>query len=467
MEGQRVECGTLIRPLVAGKPDLGTIDIGYALVRRKNEDRPAVNTILVNPGGPGGAAVGLAGVYTYMLSALTEDHDILLVDPRGVGASTPLNCGLGVAEMQLGTRADLRRNIAACGAVLGQKAEGYTSAATADDFNAVRRKLGIGEVVLVGHSYGTYLLPVYAERHPETVRSMVLSGAYPIAFDSFGRPSAASVRSAVRKVCLRSGACDGDTILRDLRRVAAKLRAKPIDLKVAVRGATRTVQLTESRLVTLLYSNASSGVGAVAGEAPLIGRLPAAIHRAARGDTVALVAEAAGSIERGAADAEGVDFALGVSVMCNDYPRRWSVDAPLQERWRQFKSALSRADPAAFAPFSREGFVYGQLDGAEVCIEWPKAGSAAPYESSGRFPDVPTLVLSGDLDSITTVGNSRLAAAQFPGAEFVTVPNAGHVPDQEASGCASGIVAGFVREERLGDTSCLAHIPPVAVTPVR
>ncbi|WP_143020427.1 alpha/beta fold hydrolase [Sinosporangium album] len=462
----RVECGTVTRPLVDGKPDLGSIDVGYALVRRTDESRPAENTILVNPGGPGSQAVALIGVYTSLLGPLTIDHDMLLIDPRGVGVSTPVSCGVGVKEMHLGTRADMRRAMADCADALGPKAEGYTTAATADDFNAVRQKLGLGKLSLVGHSYGTYLMPVYAERHPDTVTSMVLSAAYPVDFDSLGRPSAEAVRDTFRRICARSRACDGERVLRDLRRVAAKLRVKPLGLRLTVDGQPQSVELNESRLVSLIYSHASGGVGAFPDETPLIGTLPAAIHQAARGDTTRLVEVVTGAFQQFVDVSAGADHGLGIAVMCNDYPRLWSVDAPQPQRWRQFARGMAQAEPSEFHPFSREGFVYGQLDGAEVCIEWPKNGTARPYVSTGDLPDVPTLVLSGDLDGNTSERNGRLAAAQFRNADYVTVPNAGHVPDQEATGCASGIVAHFVREERVGDTSCLKAIPPVKVDPV-
>jgi hypothetical protein len=37
------------------------------------------------------------------------------------------------------------------------------------------------------------------------------------------------------------------------------------------------------------------------------------------------------------------------------------------------------------------------------------------------------------------------------------------VPEGEATGCAATITFGFIRNQRLGDTSCLAKIPPVPV----
>ncbi|MFI6907867.1 alpha/beta fold hydrolase [Nonomuraea sp. NPDC050394] len=92
---------------------------------------------------------------------------------------------------------------------------------------------------------------------------------------------------------------------------------------------------------------------------------------------------------------------------------------------------------------------------------------ARPYQLSGKLPDVPTLVISGDLDSNTTDENGRLNAARFPRARFLSIPNTGHVPEGDPTGCAISIVVGFIRDERLGDTSCLRRVPPIKVKPVR
>jgi pimeloyl-ACP methyl ester carboxylesterase len=83
--------------------------------------------------------------------------------------------------------------------------------------------------------------------------------------------------------------------------------------------------------------------------------------------------------------------------------------------------------------------------------------------TSGPFPDVPVLVTSGDLDVTVPTREGRQAARQFPHAQVVEVPNAAHAPELEATGCAASIISDFIRNQRVGDTSCLANIPPVPV----
>ncbi|RKS68181.1 TAP-like protein [Actinomadura pelletieri DSM 43383] len=102
------------------------------------------------------------------------------------------------------------------------------------------------------------------------------------------------------------------------------------------------------------------------------------------------------------------------------------------------------------------------LDIGNACIRWPdRHGPIEP--TGGPFPDVPVLVVSGDLDTNTPTEDGRLAARQFRRATVVEVPNVGHVPEKEPSGRVAGIESAFVRNLRVGDTSCLADIPPVPV----
>ncbi|MGV9779492.1 alpha/beta fold hydrolase [Streptosporangium sp. NPDC003464] len=463
--GHQIKCGTVNRPLVQGKPHLGTIEVGYALVTRRNRDQPAKSTILVNPGGPGGALIDAAGIFTQGLADALSDHDLLLVDPRGTGHSTPLKCGASIGALKVESKAELVRLVGRCGEKFGPRAEGYTSVATADDFDAVRARLGIDKVVLFGQSYGTYLMPIYAQRHPDTVQSIVLSGAYPIDFDSLGRSSAQAVSLNLHKVCRRSGACDGGEAVQDLAKVATRLRTAPVDIPVTVDGRRRTYRLTEDRLAMMIYGE-FSGVEAAPGEVPALGRLPRMLHRAARGDDRELVALVKEATEL-AGSAEGPDAGLTAAVVCNDYPRTWPVDASLTERTRAFDRALKRTRPGEFGAFSARGFARAQFDGGDTCMNWPAKGTARPYVSTGRFPDVPVLVLSGDLDANTPDANGRKAAAQFRQGAFLSVPNTGHVPELEPSGCVFGIITGFIREEKVGDTSCVADIPPVKVLPVK
>ena len=315
----------------------------------------------------------------------------------------------------------------------------------------MRAQLGIPRLDLWGMSYGTYLMTVFAQRHPGSVRSIVLSSAFPLRFDMWARANARAVRLAIRRVCARSttGRCDGQRSLRQLGVLARRLRAHPIRYRAS--GERRL--LDETALAGIAY-----------GADVNIGQLPAIVRAALRGDTGPLIAAARELAPMSGSQAPGgpPDLALAASILCNDYPTLWDRSAPIPVRLRQFEARRARLDQSPFRPFRERAWTSAIVDRGNSCIRWPDRHGPV-QRTSGPFADVPVLVTSGDLDPNVPTAEGRLAARQFEHAQLVEVPNAGHVPEQEATGCAMSITTDFIRNQRLGDTSCLARIPPVPV----
>ncbi|WP_214416736.1 alpha/beta fold hydrolase [Sphaerisporangium fuscum] len=445
-------CGTLVVPLDRTR-SAGSTRVAYMLVRRRDPSRPAEGTIAPNPGGPGVGVIAQRDFYGSRYHDLLATHDLLLVDPRGVGRSDPLRCPSGGWDDLRGSRAAAVGAVAACGRELGEVRRYYTSAAAADDIDDVRAHLGIGKLTLIGQSYGSYLMTVYARRHPRHVRTMVLSSAYPLRFDMLGRPTARAMRRAVRLLCRRSGgACDGDQVLADLATVAARLRREP------VRYADGDRVLDETALASTVYKLAS-------GHADLFGKLPLALRTAVAGDTGPLVelAEQVRPIS-GALAAGPSSMPLFVTMVCNDYPALWDRDDPVRRRARTYGARLARLDPRDYRPFRPRAWIAGIVDLGDLCLAWPGRPAPSP-PGAGRLPDVPVLVLSGELDTSTPTEEGLLAADQYRDARVVEVPSTGHVPEKNgrASACAISIETGFIRLRRVPDTGCLRHVAPIAV----
>ncbi|MFF4411353.1 alpha/beta fold hydrolase [Streptosporangium sp. NPDC001559] len=460
--GHRVECDTIPRPLVAGRPELGTISVGYAVVRHSTPGGPATGTVAVNPGGPGNPALPLTSTYAGLLKPLLTDHDLLVVDPRGTGVSSALDCGITTADL-LGTTQERGEAVARCGSSLGPRAGGYTSVATADDLDAVRARLGVARLDLVGESYGTYLMQVYARRHPRQVRSIMLSGVLPLDFDTFQRPNARAFTTTLRRICERSKACDGAAAVRDLRTFAAAVRKEPVTLSVKVGAGERTVKFGEEWLTRLAVQDSTSGTGADPQASSPIGAFPALLRDAVRGDLEPLATAVQQVL---GAEEEGPNSSLGVNVACNDYPRAWSVDASPAQRRRQYDQALAGTDPADFGAFGPVASAASTFWSGDICLGWPRQTGTRPYPVGDDFPDVPALVLTGDLDAITPSSDAAKVARRFKRSRFISVPNMGHVPDLDPSGCVSGLITGFIAKGVPGPTSCLKRIPPVKVDPV-
>jgi pimeloyl-ACP methyl ester carboxylesterase len=149
--------------------------------------------------------------------------------------------------------------------------------------------------------------------------------------------------------------------------------------------------------------------------------------------------------------------------MCNDYPTLWDRRARIPVRLRQFAARRARLSQATFRPFSVRAWTSAIVDRGNGCIRWPDRNGPV-QRTSGPFPDVPVLVISGDLDPNVPTAEGRQAARQFPHARTVEVPNAWHGPEREPTGCAVSITTNFIRSQRVGDTSCLSRIPPLPVS---
>jgi 3-oxoadipate enol-lactonase len=82
----------------------------------------------------------------------------------------------------------------------------------------------------------------------------------------------------------------------------------------------------------------------------------------------------------------------------------------------------------------------------------------AEFDCSGALPkvEVPTLVLTGDLDELVSPQNSRLIAGLVPGARLIVIPGCGHRVMWEATGECVGFVTEFLTGVSEGHSNNLA-----------
>ncbi|MCK1798046.1 alpha/beta hydrolase [Streptomyces sp. XM4193] len=204
-----VECGTLDVPLDYKKPDGRTIEVMISRLASKNPDKRR-GVLLTNPGGPGGAGLS----FPAQLKALglpqdvLDSYDVIGVDPRGVGRSTPVTCDLTDEQQAKGnippyaaTEADVDEWAAESEKIAEQCANSETAdmlphtttANTARDLDRIRAALGERTASFLGYSYGTHLGAVYSSLFPETTDRVVLDSSLgPNGWDSeagrdFGR----------------------------------------------------------------------------------------------------------------------------------------------------------------------------------------------------------------------------------------------------------------------------------------
>jgi hypothetical protein len=161
----------------------------------------------------------------------------------------------------------------------------------------------------------------------------------------------------------------------------------------------------------------------------------------------------------------GYSEALYLAVTCHDYPQLWDPAAPLSVRRAQLAHARATRPPAQFSPFTATEWTSLAYEGTTACLRWPgPQRPEPPVDPAAPYPDVPTLVLNGDLDNITASSGALVVASRFPRSTFVELHNTIHVSalgDRE--GCAAPLVRRFVRTLSAGDTSCAQRIAEVRV----
>ncbi|NJN15926.1 MAG: hypothetical protein HC822_06375 [Oscillochloris sp.] len=85
------ECGTLAVPADYAQPNGATIDLNLAVIPAIGRSATTDPLVLL-AGGPGQGAITSFVPLVSRLGSINQNRDILLVDQRGTGDSTPLNC---------------------------------------------------------------------------------------------------------------------------------------------------------------------------------------------------------------------------------------------------------------------------------------------------------------------------------------------------------------------------------------
>jgi pimeloyl-ACP methyl ester carboxylesterase len=462
----RAVCGSLARAWDPTGAVPGRVRVGFALVVASDTGRPALGTVVAQEGGPGYPSIGSSSYYLGLYRPLLGRRNLLMVDQRGTGRSAAIDC----PELQdlVGAYAPAA---ARCAARLGPRSHLYGTDLATDDLAALVLALGVGPVDLYGDSYGTFFSQTFAGRHPGLLRTLTLDAAYPtFGEDAWYDTQGPALRGSLATVCRSSAWCSGaggsatarfDALLDRLRRNALRGTAPGAD------GARHGTALGPADLALVAYNGTY---------VPTTYReLDAAVRAAAAGDRVPLLRlSAEANFPGGGVDApQDYSEGLDAAVSCRDYPQLFDLTAPPAVRERQLAAAIGakqRTDPGVYAPFTVREYLASGWSTADWCTRWPVPPAdyrpAPPRPPDGRYSDVPTLVLNGTLDTITTPAEGRMVASHFPRATWVAVPGGLHVTALgDYDGCASAIVLDFVVHARVGDTSCTSRLAPLRTAP--
>ncbi|WP_020666427.1 alpha/beta hydrolase [Amycolatopsis nigrescens] len=179
------ECATVRVPLDYQQPGGRQIDIAISRVKA-GDPGARRGVLLMNPGGPGGSGLDLP-VSGLTPKEVSDRYDLIGFDPRGVGASTPVGCGLGEGggwspipfdNAKFADAVAQTKEIAEkCWANQPDLLPYITTRNTARDMDVIRAALGEPKISYFGISYGTYLGAVYTQLFPERSDRILLDSS--------------------------------------------------------------------------------------------------------------------------------------------------------------------------------------------------------------------------------------------------------------------------------------------------
>jgi pimeloyl-ACP methyl ester carboxylesterase len=458
----KIQCGRLAVPLDRSGALPGTVSL--YMQRQRAARRPVRGATLLLAGGPGQPATGAYNDLTDdpygEFRRLTPHSDIVAFDGRGTGRSGLLRC----PALERANLIDAGAEAAACARRLGPRRGFYRTSDSVEDIEAVRAALGVEKLTLVGVSYGTFLAQAYAARYPERVKRVLLDSVLDVSgWDPFYLNVFGAVPRVLRAVCRR--ACRGFTedAVADLARLVTRLERASLRGRVTLpSGRSRRSALTRQELFFTLVS----------GDLDELSRatFPGAVASALRGDSAPIL-----RLKRHAILTEGSgtprDFSSGLyaATACEEIPFPWTRFSEPPTRFAQISQAVAQIPEAELYPFDHD--TTAGNDFIRMCRRWPEASPApAGAPPAGALPDVPVLMLAGQMDLRTPVETARSAAADWPRAQVLTIPNTGHSAlTADFSNCARRAAGAFMRGDRVpprcsGGSSPFLAFPPAPLS---
>ncbi|WBQ08452.1 alpha/beta hydrolase [Kribbella sp. CA-293567] len=186
----QLQCTKVPVPLDYSEPDGQKIEIAVSrLASAKPAERRGV--LLLNPGGPGGAGLAQPAelVALGLPTTVSAAYDLIGMDPRGVGHSSPVSCGFRSDDEYAANIPPYAENSAAvarqakiaervasqCAANDKHRLLPHLSTAnTARDMDRIRIALGEQKISYFGVSYGSALGSAYASMFRDRTDRIVL-----------------------------------------------------------------------------------------------------------------------------------------------------------------------------------------------------------------------------------------------------------------------------------------------------
>jgi pimeloyl-ACP methyl ester carboxylesterase len=475
-----VDCGFVRVPENRAHPERGRIKVAAAVVHTSSE-HPSPDPIVFLDGGPSFGAMSPFALDFYFAGAdFAADRDIILVDTRGTGFSTPrLGCPeLDRARVEsfyagrfINGRAlpIFQRALQRCRdrlTMAGVDVAAYNTAESAADLEALRTALGVRRWNLVAISADGVLGLTYMRMFPAGVRSAIIDSGISTQM-LWGLDYDRGLVEELERIfagCRANAACNATYpgIRHAFYALVERLNARP-----------KTIAFPDFRPepVRLRLDGAAAYADALFSIFPGDRDFPETIHslldriwRETHGELVAIHRDDIGT---GPVTNEHVDnfFAQGksLSYLCHDQiafvtrgdMQRAARDLPPFAP-RYLARGYDMADGFSY-PFSPAG-----------CDVWD-VGRAKRVQFKPVSSDIPTLVLAGEYDTGVPPYVVRQIPPTLAQATYVEIPASGHLQLASynvGSDCARAIADDFLdRPWRTPDQSCVDSLPEFDFTP--
>jgi pimeloyl-ACP methyl ester carboxylesterase len=417
-----VECVTAILPESRDGSSSRSIRIPLAIYRSLSPFPPPDPIIYLHSGGS--AVEWTAENFESFILPLLYLRDVIVVEPRGGGQSTP---NLDCTELNNQYYLDLKRDpedsgrtggfvsaVQACRDRLvsqGIRFSNFTTAAFAADIADIAALLEYEKINLYGVSYGSSVAQVVMRDYPHLVRSGVLDSALPLEVKAYNS-IASSADYALHQffeTCAGNSACRSayPNLEAVFNEVMTKLVATPVTVSSIGPGSATGIKMVidgrrfQQAILQALYSNV------------LIPEIPKGIYSARYGDTAIL--EEALALPR----LRFLDPSVG-GVLSQNCLEQVLMTSPTEIGL----DLVAFPNISAFARYSFFGspeILFG------ICELW----KAAPNEGENYVPlysSTPTLILAGLLDPVTPAYFGEQLAAHLDTSSYVVFPGLGHAP---------------------------------------
>ncbi|MBS1846841.1 MAG: alpha/beta fold hydrolase [Actinobacteria bacterium] len=421
-------CATIQVPLDHAKPDGPKISL--ALVKRSaTGSSGTAEPLLVNPGGPGGSGIDFVE-HNLWSRALSDHFDIIGFDPRGVGESSPINCGFDVGKLYspdpaprtpqgVAALEDVSKAyVASCAEHAASMLPHMGTRDVADDMDDIRVALGVDKINYLGYSYGTAIGQVYADRHPTHIRAMVLDGV--VRLGQSGLDAARDQGTAFDKVltqffaqCKNLVGCPDDP------------RAAFLQVQDRLRDGT----IPSTGMDRPLTSGAFQlGVGQALYSPRLWDPLAFGLANAAQGNggTILMLSDEYLGRQGDGTYSNQTDVYFAVSCLDWDWPK--DPQAVLD----------AAAAVAKTSPYLAEGIVTDYIR----CAYWPVAPDPLTPPKAKGSPLI--VVVSTTDDPATPYSNGVDLAKQLPRAALITKVGSQHTAYGSGNACVDNAVEAYL-----------------------